>query len=69
MKYHLCKSTRIYRGEPYCGYSSGDAPCESNSLDEALALQTDLQKTNPVGWNIWDSETQTLVVGVDYFIH
>lgn len=65
--FHLCKQTRIYTGEPYCGYSSKNIPQEFISLYEAKEAQKELQKINPVGWNIYNAETGELVEGIDFF--
>lgn len=67
MRYHICKQTRVYDGEPYCGYSSGDNPAESDDLDEAISMSKDMMKNNPVGWNVFDSMTDKLVYGTDFF--
>lgn len=64
--YHLCKQTRFYDGEPYCGYSSDNIPCEFEKLDDAQEKVKELNISNPVGWNIWDSETGELVDGFDF---
>ncbi len=66
MRYHVCKQTRLYQGFPYAGYSSNDEPCDSDDLDEALALAADLQKRNPIGWNVYDSQTGKLVYGHNF---
>lgn len=65
--YHLCKQTRVYDGEAYCGPTSNGFPAEYITLEEARAARSDFIKRNPVGWNIYDSETGLLVDGVDFF--
>ena len=74
-KYHLEKQTRIYTNEPYSGHSTQaiselpgyNGKAETDSLEEAIAMREKLQKYNPVGWNIWNSETGILVEGLDMF--
>lgn len=67
MKYHLCKATRIYGGEPYNGPSSNGMNAEAETLEEAKIMADKLNERNPVGWNIWDSETGKIVIGNDFF--
>lgn len=64
--YHLCKQTRAYDGTPYCGYSSNNIPCEFEKLEDAREKVKELNNFNPVGWNIWDSETGLLIEGFDF---
>jgi hypothetical protein len=66
MKFHLCKQTRLYDGEPYCGPTSDHKPMEFNTLQEARIAVIVLNNLNPTGWNIWDSETHKLVEGFDF---
>lgn len=63
--YHLCKQTRIYDGYPYRGPTSDGMPAEYEKLEEAKNAQADFNERNPVGWNIYYSETGKLVDGVD----
>ncbi len=70
--FHLCKQSRMYYGYPYSG-PSGEAigkrnePLEFESLDEAIEASKKLNKFNPVGWNVFDSDTRGLVYGIDFF--
>lgn len=63
MRYHLCKVTRVYDGEPYCGPTSKGQPAGSDSLEEAVQMAKFFDRVNPVGWNVWDSETGQVVHG------
>lgn len=72
--YHIFKQTRVYEGEPYCGYTSFNhesgkkEKLEFADLEEAKRfIQEYLNIVNPVGWNIWDAETGKLVEGNDFF--
>jgi len=62
MKYHLCKKSRMYHSRPYCGPSSNNEPAEADTLEEALVLQQEMTQVNPVGWDIYESETGVVVV-------
>jgi hypothetical protein len=64
--YHLCKQSRAYEGKPYCGPSSDGIPQEYSLLSIALKAKELLTKRNPVGWNIYDSETGKLVDGQEF---
>lgn len=74
-KFHLEKQTRLYVGEPYSGpsceviahLSEFAGAAESVSIEGAIEMKKLLSKHNPVGWNIWDSETQKLVAGINFF--
>jgi hypothetical protein len=59
--------TRIYSGFAYSGPTSNDKPAEYKTLVEAQKARDDFDKRNPVGWNIWDSETLKLIEGTDHF--
>lgn len=63
MRYHLEKQTRLYTGKPYCGPTSRGIPAEFNTLEEAVEEADLYQVENPVGWNVWDSETDKCVHG------
>lgn len=65
--FHLSKRTRIYDGEPYCGYTSDGVPAEYHTIEEARTARDKFQEFNPVGWNIYDAKTRELVEGYDYF--
>jgi hypothetical protein len=65
--YHIIKQTRLYSGHPYCGYSSNNMPMAFSSLEEARRAVRHLQDVNPVGWNIFEAETEKLIDGHDYF--
>lgn len=67
MRYHLCKQTRLYNGQPYCGPTSNGKPAESNSLDRAIRMAKKFNIENPVGWNVYDSVTGLLIDGFDFF--
>jgi|688.fasta_scaffold1033207_2 hypothetical protein len=68
MCYHLCKQSRMYRGEGYDGPTrKSEEPIDIASLEEAKRLQLLYQKRNPVGWNIYDADTEKLVDGLDFF--
>ena len=70
-KYHVEKQTRLYDGRGYDGFSCSlidHLGClETNDLAEAKSWVQQLQSVNPVGWNIWDSETGDLVDGFNHF--
>lgn len=66
MKYHVIKATRLYYGYPYAGPSSDNENAEASTIEEAREWVAKLQERNPVGWNIWDSETEELVEGYDF---
>lgn len=54
--YHLFKSTRVYRGRPYCGRTSDYRVAEYKTLEEAKQAAYEFLERNPVGWDIYDSE-------------
>lgn len=64
--YHLFKQSREYTGIPYSGPNSRDQPAQYKTLKEAKKAQEHFNNINPVGWNIYNSETFELVDGVDY---
>ena len=61
MRFHLFKQSRVYSGRPYCGPTSGGFPAESDSLIKAINLAKYFNTFNPVGWDVFDSETGNLV--------
>ena len=61
MMYHLCKQSRFYHGEPYCGATSAFLPASFVTLDEARMAVKLFLKRNPVGWDIYDSTTRKRV--------
>lgn len=65
--YHIFKQTRVYNGEPYSGPSSNNMPMAFFSLESARKAASHLRDVNPVGWNIFESETGRLIDGHDYF--
>jgi len=64
--YHLFKQTRVYCGSAYCGLTSDHIPAEYAKLGEAMLARLTFYERNPVGWNIYDSETGSLVDGFDF---
>ncbi len=64
--YHLCKQSRLYGGQPYCGPTTENMPMAFKHLVVAQEAARLMQERNPVGWNIFDSETQELVQGLDF---
>lgn len=64
--YHVFKQTRLYCGYPYEGYS-WMGPATFQTLEEAKTCVKTLNEVNPVGWNIWDGESQKLIEGFDFF--
>lgn len=70
-RYHLCKQTRVYEGEPYHGHTSESlglvGPAEFDNLEEAIFWSLKFQQYNPVGWNVFDSQTGQCLVGKDLF--
>jgi hypothetical protein len=61
MRYHLFKRTRVYGGQPYCGPTSGGISAEYGTLEAAQQAAYSFTIRNPVGWDIYDSETGILV--------
>lgn len=57
MKFHLFKKSRQYCGRPYCGPASDNKPAEANDIYLAQRLEMELTNRNPVGFDIYDSET------------
>jgi len=55
--YHLFKQSRMYTGRPYCGPTSNREPAEYSTLKQARAAKKEFTRWNPVGWDIYDSET------------
>jgi hypothetical protein len=55
--YDLCKASRIYSGHPYKGPSSDGIPQRFDTLAEALNARQRLLDRNPVGWDIYNSES------------
>jgi len=64
--YHLCKQTRTYEGEPYCGPTSYNKPAEFKFLADAIAATKTFIIRNPVGWNVYNSVTKELSYGYDF---
>jgi len=64
--YHLCKQSRVYNGHPYQGYTSNNIPAEYETFEEAKKARDVFNKSNPVGWNIYDSVSGELVDGIDF---
>ena len=60
-RYHLCKQSRLYYGEPYCGPTSGGKKAEFDSLEEAKLMAFLYNEKNPVGWDVYDSTTEEKV--------
>lgn len=58
MRYHVIKSSRTYTGEPYKGPSSDESPAEAGSMHEAIDLAIKMYIKNPVGWDVYDSESE-----------
>jgi hypothetical protein len=57
MRYHIYKSTRVYEGRGYEGYSSEGVLCEFDSIKEAVKMYYKLQDFNSgVGWIILDTK-------------
>ena len=65
--FHVFKQTRLYSGAPYQGPTSNGFPAEYKTLKEAKIAAENFQQRNPVGWNIFDSETGNLIDGVNMF--
>jgi len=61
MKYHLFKQSRVYTGRAYSGPTSDNKPAEAETLAEAIVLQAKMTAANPVGWDIFLSETKEQV--------
>ena len=59
MKYHLFKQSRNYIDRAYQGRSwrQGSEPAETDDLEFARSMVEILIMKNPVGWDIYDSET------------
>lgn len=70
-RFHIEKQIRIYNGNGYSGFTTKQLelpePLEFDTLEECEAVLPKLQEFNPVGWNVWDSETGKCVVGEDLF--
>jgi hypothetical protein len=60
MRYHICKASRIYKGWPYQGPTSNNLSAESDSLNDAIAMAQSMLDRNSVGWEVWDSQTNTM---------
>lgn len=63
MKYHIIKESRLYTRIPYCGATSGGHPAEAETMEAAVNMARDFMKRNPVGWNVYDSDTGELIYG------
>jgi len=61
MKYHLFKKSRIYTGRAYSGATNDGNIAEAETLEEATVMKERMTHNNPVGWDIYDSETKELV--------
>lgn len=61
MAYHLFKQSRIYEGRPYCGPTSNNVPASFATFDGAFSAKRIFTEKNPVGWDIYDADTQKLV--------
>ena len=60
-RYHVIKSSRVYRGEGYYGPSSNYTVQEYDSKSSAVTAALKMQDYNPVGWDVYDSITGALV--------
>lgn len=64
MKFHVVKSSREYNGAGYSGPSLNRIQCdgltraEFESKDDAIKCAQQLSEINPVGFDVYDSETQ-----------
>lgn len=47
----------MYTGRPYCGPTSNREPAEYSTLEQAREAKKEFTKGNPVGWDIYDTET------------
>lgn len=61
MKYHIVKRSRVYHGLPYRGPTSCHLPAQTDSLEDARLIASAMTNRNPVGWDIYDSETKERV--------
>lgn len=65
--YHIAKSVRYYNGHPYFGASCEKAGVPSGktytNILEAMDDADKLSLVNPVGFFVYDVETQKLVYG------
>lgn len=61
MKYHLVKRTRTWVGTPYSGPASLNIPASAESLEAAKLLAEVLHQVNPVGWDVCDTQKETIV--------
>ena len=59
MKYHVIKRSRKYSGKPYCGATSDNHPAEADIMADAFTMALHLNEKNPIGWDVYDSETAT----------
>ncbi len=55
--FHIFKCSRHYQGRPYAGPSSNNIPLEFDTLEEAKKNRDVVAARNPVGWDIFNSET------------
>ena len=59
--YHVCKSSRIYIGVPYCGPTSKNKPASYDSFKKAIKAAAYFDSINFVGWVVYDSDTGNVV--------
>lgn len=59
--------SRYYTGKAYNGPTSNYKDAAYETLEEAKKAAEDFLSKNPVGWNIFDSESHELVDGFDCF--
>jgi hypothetical protein len=59
--YHLCKTSRLYIGNPYYGLSSNGQAAQSRTLEGARFLKEIIDGRNPVGFDIYDAESHAKV--------
>ena len=59
--YHIIKASRVYSGQPYCGASSLYKPLAYEDLETAKQVVNRLVSLNPVGWNVIDARTRSVM--------
>jgi hypothetical protein len=61
VKYHICKFGRVYSGHPYQGPTTCGLKAESDDYAHILQVADCMAHHNPVGWEVYDSETQEMI--------
>jgi hypothetical protein len=60
--FDVIKQSRLYGDYPYAGPASDGLPMRFDTLEEALAAKKQLTERNPVGWDIYNTQTREKII-------